>query len=143
MVTNIKTKFILPEDALKMQSELESSENKEKSSESENKPKRKKGIIETKGCWKKDGFVSFKDSEPHYYEFLKAPVFATNNELIGFILIFQNADEKKEMADSKENFIAPVTHDLKSPTYAQINILDMFMNDGGNAGFLLFKERCI
>jgi hypothetical protein len=37
----IKTKFILPEDALKMQSELESSENKEKSSESENKPKRK------------------------------------------------------------------------------------------------------
>ena len=37
----IKTKFILPEDALKMQSELESSENKEKSSESENKPKQK------------------------------------------------------------------------------------------------------
>ena len=37
----IKTKFILPEDALKMQSELESSGNKEKSSESENKPKRK------------------------------------------------------------------------------------------------------
>lgn len=37
----IKAKFILPEDALKMQSELESSQNKEKSSESENKPKRK------------------------------------------------------------------------------------------------------
>ena len=37
----IKTKFILPEDALKMQSELESSENNENSSESENKPKRK------------------------------------------------------------------------------------------------------
>lgn len=37
----IKTKFILPEDALKMQSELESDGKKEKSSESENKPKRK------------------------------------------------------------------------------------------------------
>lgn len=37
----IKTKFILPEDALKMQSELESDGKKEKSSVGENKPQRK------------------------------------------------------------------------------------------------------
>ena len=37
----VKTKFILPEDALKMQSELELSKNNEQVTESENKPKRK------------------------------------------------------------------------------------------------------
>ena len=41
----------------------------------------------------------------------------------------KNIDDVKEIENNKETFIATLTHDLKTPTFAQINMSKLLLNE--------------
>lgn len=63
------------------------------------------------------------------YQLMKSPIINIEGEIIGLIVVFKNTDKEKEIEASKESFIATLTHDLKTPTFAQINTLKMLLNE--------------
>ncbi len=82
--------------------------------------------------------LDFLDKTTHYYRVIKTPIFNKNNEITDIIVLFNNKDNEKESEVAKEAFIATLTHDLKTPTFAQMNILNMLLN--GNFGKLLNEQ---
>lgn len=83
--------------------------------------------------------LDFIDKTPHYFRVIKTPIFDKNNEITDIIVLFNNKDNEKESEAAKEAFIATLTHDLKTPTFAQMNILNMLLN--GNFGKLLNEQH--
>lgn len=72
--------------------------------------------------------MTFINDKSSYYRIVKSPVFEHNGKISGFIIVLNNIDKEKEIETNKENFIATLTHDLKTPTCAQINTLKMLLN---------------
>lgn len=88
-----------------------------------------KEIIETKGVVNLENTFTLKKDEPHHFRILKSPITDTNNNVTGFIVIFKNIDDVKEIENNKETFIATLTHDLKTPTFAQMNMSKLLLNE--------------
>ena len=59
--------------------------------------------------------------EKAWYSVTKSPIFNDENEVIGIIVYFINIDDEKKLQARKETFVATLTHDLKTPTTAQMN----------------------
>lgn len=70
--------------------------------------------------------ISFPQSE-HCYRILKTPMFGQNKEVVGFVVFLSNIDKAKETESSKQSFVATLTHDLKTPTNAQLSTLNMLL----------------
>lgn len=83
--------------------------------------------------------ITFLKEDAHIYQILKSPILDNKSGIKGVIVIFRNIDKEKETEAVKETFIATLTHDLKTPTYAQINILKLLLN--GEFGELNEQQR--
>lgn len=88
-----------------------------------------KEIIKTKSIINLEKTFTLKKNEPHHFRILKSPITDINNNVKGFIVIFKNIDDVKEIENNKETFIATLTHDLKTPTFAQINMSKLLLNE--------------
>lgn len=89
-----------------------------------------KKIIDTKQAIKSDKFLRPKNNNKgHWYRVTKTPVLNRYNQVISIVVIFENIDADKELEDRKNTFIATMTHDLKTPTLAQINALDLLLKN--------------
>lgn len=64
-----------------------------------------------------------------WYKVTKTPVFDENQEVINILVILQDINEDKKIEEMKNTFIATITHDLKTPTVAQIKALDLLLNE--------------
>ncbi len=60
---------------------------------------------------------------------IKSPVFNNSGEVVSIVVIFQNINREKEIEERKKTFIATLTHDLKTPTIAQIKALDLLLKN--------------
>lgn len=67
-----------------------------------------------------------------WYRAIKSPIINKNNEVIGIVVIYKNIEEEKELEANKETFIANLTHDLKTPTNAQIYALNLLLKNSSN-----------
>lgn len=85
-------------------------------------------ILKTGESFYAEKVMTFINNESSYYRIVKSPVFEPNGKISGFIIVLNNINKEKEIETNKENFIATLTHDLKTPTYAQINTLNMLLN---------------
>lgn len=83
--------------------------------------------------------LAFENNQPHYYKVIKKPIFQSNKKLYGFIILLEKIDKEKEIEANKETFIANLAHDLKSPTYAQINTLNLLSK--GTFGALSSQQQ--
>lgn len=72
--------------------------------------------------------LKFQNTETHF-RIIKSPVINIEGKVIGFIVLLKNIDTEKEIESNKESFIATLTHDLKTPTYAQLNTLKMLLKE--------------
>src|SRR5574344_1577557 len=84
-------------------------------------------IIKTKKSITFEKIISFKKNLTHYYKIIKMPI------------IDKNMDKEKEIERGKESFIATLIHDLKTPTFAQINTLGLMLK--GNFGQLNSTQK--
>lgn len=85
-------------------------------------------ILRTGESFYSEKIMTFINDKSSYYRIVKSPVFEHKGKISGFIIVLNNIDKEKEIETNKENFIATLTHDLKTPTCAQINTLKMLLN---------------
>lgn len=83
--------------------------------------------------------LNFNKEDPHYYKITKKPIFNKKNKVYGFIILLEKIDTEKEIEATKETFIANLAHDLKSPTFAQINTLSLLSQ--GTFGKLSSEQK--
>ena len=69
-----------------------------------------------------------KNEIPHHYRMIKSPVFDNKNNIKGFIVVFKNIDKEIFYEKRKDSFIATLTHDMKTPTNAQLKMLNLILN---------------
>lgn len=89
-----------------------------------------KKIIDTKQAIKSDKFLRPKNNNKgHWYRVTKTPVLNRYNQVVSIVVIFENIDADKNLEERKKTFVATMTHDLKTPTLAQINALDLLLKN--------------
>ena len=70
---------------------------------------------------------------------MKYPVYDKKGNVIKMVILHKNIDAEKDMEDRKNTFVATLTHDLKTPTLAQIKALDIILDK--NFGDLAVNQR--
>lgn len=86
------------------------------------------GILQTGKPFYSEKIMTFANNKSAYYRIVKSPIVKPSGKITGFIIVLNNIDKEKKIEANKENFIATLTHDLKTPTYAQMNTLNMLLN---------------
>ena len=73
-------------------------------------------------------FLELKNGKKGWYRVVKAPVFNEDKEVENIVVLLHNIDDEKALEERKETFVATLTHDLKTPTIAQIKAIDLLLN---------------
>lgn len=84
-------------------------------------------VVKNKKSISNERIVEFKGHNPTWYRLVKAPIFDSQGSVKHIIVIYHNIQEDKELQEKKETFIATLTHDLKTPTIAQIKALELLL----------------
>ena len=88
--------------------------------------KEDKEIIETKMPIRSERiFTTIKG--PIWMEVNKAPIFDENDEVIGIVVVTKDIELQKKIEQQKENFVATLSHDIRTPAIAQIRALDLIL----------------
>ena len=86
-------------------------------------------IIKDKKKLSYESHISIFGKEKAWYSVSKSPIFNDNNDVIGIIVYFINIDAEKKLQAQKETFVATLTHDLKTPTTAQMNAMKVLLDE--------------
>lgn len=68
------------------------------------------------------------DKGNFWFDIYKAPVINESGEVVEIVVVAKNIDAEKNIKLQKETFIATLTHDLKTPTSAQIRALGLLID---------------
>lgn len=98
-------------------------------------------IIKDKTCMVAEKQVELCNGTTGWLRAIKGPVVDTENKITGIVVVLQKIDNEKEIEERKNTFIATLTHDLKTPTIAQIKALDLLL--GGSFGELNEEQKDI
>lgn len=71
--------------------------------------------------------VESKSGTKAWYDIHKVPIFDKYGDITHIVVMFRDITTVKQMEDRKDTFVATLTHDLKTPTIAQIKCLDMLL----------------
>lgn len=96
-------------------------------------------IIEDKENVTVEEIIAIKRDEQHFYRILKSPVLDSKKNVCGFIVLLKEIDEEKEIESCKKDFVATLTHDLKTPNASQMNIISMLLS--GSLGELNPQQK--
>lgn len=86
-------------------------------------------IIENRKTLRLEDKVEVETGEPIWYRITKAPVIGKNNKVERIIVFLKNIDIEKQIEERKNTYVATLTHDLKTPTNAQLRIIDLLLKD--------------
>lgn len=96
-------------------------------------------VLKEKRIISEERIVELANGQSHWFRIVKAPVFDEKGDVLSLVIIFRNIDDVKDLEERKSNFIATLTHDLKTPTIAQIQALDLLL--GGTFGKLNSEQE--
>ena len=77
--------------------------------------------------------------ENSVFEFVSNPVM-TDDCLTGIVSIGRDVTFETRIKEQKESFVATLTHDLKTPTLAQIRMIELLLDDAFGKTSLMQKE---
>ena len=86
-------------------------------------------VFETKQPLIIEKQLEIANGQQVWYKITKVPLVNKWGHPTSYIVILKNIDMEKELENRKETFVATLTHDLKTPTVAQIKVLDLLLND--------------
>lgn len=78
-------------------------------------------------------YEKFANGKSHWVRIVRVPILDKKDNISSIVVIFRVIDDVKDLEDRKNSFIATLTHDLKTPTIAQIRALDLFLNEAFGA----------
>lgn len=88
--------------------------------------KEDKDLIESKKPFRNERIFSTING-PVWMEVHKAPILDENEEVIGIVVVTKDIELQKTIEQQKENFVATLSHDIRTPAMAQIRALDVIL----------------
>ncbi len=77
--------------------------------------------------------------EDEWFRVSKSPIIGPNKKVLGLIVIIYDITKEKELELQRDTFVATLTHDLKTPTRAQLTVMDLLLS--GSLGDLNEEQR--
>lgn len=68
------------------------------------------------------------NSSGNWFRVIKSPIIGLGENVLGVLVIIKNIDNEKDLEIQRDNFVATLTHDLKTPTRAQLTAIDLLLN---------------
>lgn len=96
-------------------------------------------IIKNKQTITSDFKIPFDQNESSWFSVIKTPVLSPDGDVFGIIAVAKNVNKEKEVELQRDTFVATLTHDLKTPTSAQITVMDILLS--GSTGTLTEEQR--
>ncbi len=98
-------------------------------------------VIKEKCSIELEELVKFKNNDSRWYNINKYPIYDNNDEMSGICVIARDVELEKKAQEERETYIATLTHDLQNPTLAQINALNLLLEE--NLGTLNEAQKNI
>lgn len=98
-------------------------------------------VIKEKCSIELEELVKFKNNDSRWYNINKYPIYDSNDEMSGICVIARDVELEKKAQEERETYIATLTHDLQNPTLAQINALNLLLEE--NLGTLNEAQKNI
>ena len=73
--------------------------------------------------------IKLKSDDTRWFNIHKYPVYNDDNEMAGICVIAKDVELEKKAQEQRETYIATLTHDLQNPTLAQINALELLLEE--------------
>ena len=86
-------------------------------------------IINECKCISREKQITLKNNDKRWFKITKCPIINHEKKVIGICSVARDIDAEKTAAEQRETYVATLTHDLKTPTIAQIKALDLLLND--------------
>lgn len=86
-------------------------------------------IIDNKKCICREKLITLKNNDKRWFKVTKCPIVNHEKQVIGICSVARDIDAEKTAAEQRETYVATLTHDLKTPTIAQIKALDLLLNN--------------
>lgn len=84
-------------------------------------------VLKEKTTLVTEHLYNISNNPPTWYKEYRVPIFDEKNNVIGITVFLLDIQNEKEANQQKERFIATLSHDLKTPTIAQIRSLEMLI----------------
>jgi signal transduction histidine kinase len=82
-----------------------------------------KEIINECKCITREKQITLKNNDKRWFKVTKCPIINHEKKVIGICSVARDIDAEKTAAEQRETYVATLTHDLKTPTIAQIKAL--------------------
>ena len=106
-------------------------------------------VLTTKSCIERDKQITLKNNDVRWFNITKCPIFDDKKNITGILCVTRDIELAKKAQDQRETYVATLTHDLKTPTIAQIKALDLLLsntmgelNKEQKEMLILIKESC-
>ena len=86
-------------------------------------------IIKNCECISREKLITLKNNDKRWFKVTKCPIINHEKKVIGICSVARDINAEKTAAEQRETYVATLTHDLKTPTIAQIKALDLLLND--------------
>ena len=96
-------------------------------------------IINNCQCICREKQITLKNNDKRWFKITKCPIINHEKKVIGVCSVARDIDAEKTAAEQRETYVATLTHDLKTPTIAQIKALDLLLN--GHMGELNKEQK--
>ena len=106
-------------------------------------------VLNNKACIERDKRITLKNNDQRWFNVTKCPIFDNNKAITGILCVAKDIESAKKVQGQRETYVATLTHDLKTPTIAQIKALDLLLS-GAMGEFdkeqkdmlILIKDSC-
>ncbi len=88
-----------------------------------------KQVLEEKCAIEVEELVKLKNNDSRWYNINKYPIYDNNDEISGICVIARDVEIERKAQEQRETYIATLTHDLQNPTLAQINALNLLLDE--------------
>ncbi len=96
-------------------------------------------IISNCECICREKQITLKNNDKRWFKITKCPIINHEKKVIGVCSVASDINAEKMAAEQRETYVATLTHDLKTPTIAQIKALDLLLN--GHMGELNKEQK--
>lgn len=86
-------------------------------------------ILKSCECISREKLITLKNNDTRWFKVTKCPIINHEKKVIGICSVARDINAEKTAAEQRETFVATLTHDLKTPTIAQIKALDLLLNE--------------